>query len=343
MIPLHPKISGVWARQIAAFGEVKIEHAWPHGNEAASWVFPPGTSHAALHAGATVEVFDGGIRVWVGVLQEPGLDGGMSARGLWTEGQGAQSLNASGALTSNPRDAVAQAKARGALSWGDYSAIADLPGGLTPSDANSMFTVAGLLDAWADSTGVRWGVGPDGNVQAYADPTAPVWLVPHAAAGRGLTPAADDFATHLYGIYLVDADTRALTDAVADAVALAAYGRRVEKTVDLTNLGPITSTAAETALAGFLALAATRLQFADGLDLQAGQILTIGGAPAPLSQVRAGQVVRLLGVRDPRGAGGLQNHTDVLIGKSVFTTATQTLSIAPVNAAPRGLRGALSS
>lgn len=337
-VNLHPKIEGVWARQIASFGEVKIEHAWPHGNASASWAFPAGTSHRALHAGATVEIFDGGVRVWKGILQEPGLDGSMSARGLWTEGKDALALNGSGASTTYVSDAVDAAKTRGALTWGSHS----LPFVPVDSDNKGIFSVAGLLDEWAAKDGKRWGLDPNGNVLAYADPTTPSWHVPHAAAGRGLTPADDDFATDLYGVYLVAGEERAIVT-VGDSAARTAYGRRVERTVDLTNLGPMSAAQATATLQNTLNLSAARLRFADGLDLQHGQITTPGGAPAPLSQVRAGQVVRLHGVKDPRGVNGIVNYTDVLIGKSAFDTSTQTLSIAPVDAAPRGFGDALET
>lgn len=338
-VNLHPKIEGVWARQIAAFGEVEIEHAWPHGNESASWAFPPGTSHKALHAGASVEIFDGGLRVWKGILQEPGLDGAMKARGLWSEGLDALAIDSVARFTTNPDYAVNDGIARGALTWKTTrGGVQELPSAAISTDANVILSVSGLLDAWAAKEGKRWGIDPDGNLRHYADPTTPSWHVPHAAAGRGLTPADDDFATHLYGIYNIGGDERGLVT-VGDADAQTAYGRRVERTVDLTNLGPIPASQATTALQNTLALAATRLRFADGLDLTHGQITTPGGAPAPLSQVRAGQVVRLHGVKDPRGVNGIRNYTDVLIGKSTFRTETQTLSIAPVNAAPRGLEG----
>lgn len=339
---LHPKIEGVWARQIAAYGEVKIEHAWPHGDDAASWTFPAGTAHRALHAGATVEIYDGGLRVWKGILQEPGVDGSMSARGLWTEGQDALAVDSLGRVTTNPDWAVNDSITRGALTWNTTRQTTNVLL-TTPlvADEKTIFSVAGLLDQWTAKEGLRWGVF-SGEVAVYADPKTPRWHVPQAASGRGLTPADDDFATHLYGVYLVDTETRAMVS-VGDEAARSAYGRRVERTVDLTNLGPIDATAATNALQNTLALSAARLRFADGLDLRAGQITTPGGTPAPLSQVRAGQVVRLHGVKDPRGVNGIQNYTDVLIGKSAFNTDTQTLSIAPVDAAPRGLGDALGT
>lgn len=342
MTLLHPRIDGIWARQIGPFGEVEIEHAWPHGNESASWAFLPGTSHRVLRAGAPVSIYAGGVRVWRGRLQEPGTDGQITASGLWTEALDSRAMNAAGIPTSWVHDAVDEAITRGALSWGDHSVLPETPAVAGDTGYEPMM-VNDVLDLWADQTGQRWGLDPDGNVLLYADANAPrLWVVPYAAAGRGLTVADDDFATDLYGKYQ-DTSTSTAYVTVTDLAARAQYGRLVEREVDLTPLGVITSAEATTALQNALALAVTRLRFTEGLDLMAGQILTSGGAPAPLPLVRAGHVVRLLGVRDVRTVFGLRNYTDVLIGKSTYNSDDRTLSITPVDPASRGLRGALES
>lgn len=327
---LSVRVGGQWLSSIAAYGPVTIEDG-EHGSESASWQMSPTVQHPALRGNRLVQVYDGGLCVWLGTLIEPGATGDYSARGIWHQAESAPALNASGDVTAWPNDAIAQTFARGDISWQGSVAAADGEW----VDANSGLDLAGLLNGYTAERATRWTVSPTGVVSASADPTTPSWLVPHAAMGRGLTPAEDEFATHLVGTYLVSAGVIA-TETVGSDETAAAFGRR-SIPVDLRPLGFITPAKATSILTGMFLRAGARMGWAEGLELAHGQITTLGGIPAPLTQIRAGQMVRLAGIVDTSRANRLPAYTDIVIAKSRYTDGSGRIVLEPYGYAPRTL------
>jgi len=172
------------------------------------------------------------------------------------------------------------------------------------------------------------------------DANAPLlWQVPAAVAGKGLALAEDDFATYLIGRYLSTPETVS-TITQGDPAAMALWGRK-EVIVDLTPMGVITSSFALDQLNGRMALSAARLRFSEGLDLAHGQITTMGGAPAVLSQIRAGHRLRLQGVADKTRANSFAAYTDIVIGRVRYTDGSGRIAIDPVDLAARNLADVL--
>src|SRR5690348_9828641 len=71
--PLAVKVGGYWLHQIGAYSDLTITDRWPGGCFEASWTLelPVGYPHPALRRGASVQVLDGGLVVWSGILSEP--------------------------------------------------------------------------------------------------------------------------------------------------------------------------------------------------------------------------------------------------------------------------------
>lgn len=91
--PLHPRIAGTWARDVGTFSGPEVRsHA---GGSLARWHFlPEDTDHPALRAGSEVLLYDGGIAVWQGAVQEVNsATGEVIALGDWTA-DGARYLQA---------------------------------------------------------------------------------------------------------------------------------------------------------------------------------------------------------------------------------------------------------
>lgn len=331
---LSVKVAGQWLSSIGAYGPVTVEFGL-HGSEAASWEMSPTLGHRRLRGNALVEIFDGGLCIWVGTLIEPGMDGAYAAKGIWRQAEDAPALNSSGAMSTVPNDIITGANTRGDISWNYATSISTSAW----STANGELSLANVLDGYAAETGTRWVVSPTRVVSMQADPTAPKWHVPHAVAGRGLTPAEDEFVTHLVATYLVSAGAFA-TETMGSADSAAVFGRRAVP-VDLVPLGFITAARANAILTGMFLRAGARMGWAEGLDLAYGQIATVGGTVATLAQVQAGQMVRLAGTVDSSRAYAMSGHTDVVIASSRYREGSGRIQLTPLGAASRTLRDVL--
>lgn len=327
---LSVRIAGQSLHTIGAYGPVTVEFG-EHGSESASWEMPPSTRHPLLRGNKRVDVYDGGIRIWVGTLVEPGSDGQYFAKGLWRQAENAPALNGSGVMSTVPNDIINGASSRGDISWTYASSIS----ATAWSTSNGELSLADVLSGVAAESATRWVVSPDLTVSLVADPTTPRWHVPHAAAGRGLTPAEDEFVTHLVGNHLVSAGVFS-TQTVGSAEAAGVFGRR-SVPVDLVPLGFISGARANAILTGMFLRAGARMGWAEGLELGAGQITTPGGTPAGLQQVQAGHMVRLCGTADASRANILRAYTDIVIAKSRYTDGSGVITLEPQGYAPRTL------
>lgn len=329
---LSIKIAGVWLSSLTSHGPVTLEYGL-HGSEAASWEVPSTFRHPLMRGNKPVEIYDGGFRVWIGTLVEPGGDGQYSAIGIWRQAVGSPALTSAGAPTTIADTAIAEAYNRGEITWGYFSSIRATEWATTPITGD--MDLAQLLDGVATEQGLRWSVSPNYVVSLTADPTTPRWHVPHAVAGEGLTPAEDEFFTHIVARYLSGASTWA-TVTVGSADAAAVFGRRTG-IADLTPMGIIGAPRATSVATGMFLQSGARMGWAQGLTLNLGQIVTPGGIAAPLAQVQAMQMVRLEGVLDTSRPYLLPSSLDVVIGSSRYSEAEKTITISPVGYAPRTL------
>lgn len=326
---LHPFVGTRWLRSIGPFGPVTLSYVWPHGSDTATWQMKPGFTHPDLRAGVRVEVFAGGAKVWRGTLAEPGTDGVMHALGSWHDAQGVAAMTGATAPTTIPDTAIDAAIARAAVSWARPVSLSSVA---WSGDPSVEINLDELLDSWAEGAGLRWYVDPFGNVRAAVDPTTPMWQVPSAVAGRGLTLDQSEYYGRIYGRYLIG--TGSWTFAVAGTSP-------PEKVIDLTELGVITSTRANAEVQNRYLLSGARRGWADGLNLSRGQITTMGGTPAPLSMIQAGQMIRLQGVIDPSRDTRITSYVDVVIGESIYTEGEDQIQLKPVGLAPRNLADVL--
>lgn len=332
---LSAKVGGRWLASIGAHGPITVEYG-RHGAEAASWEMNADLRHQLLRGNVSVDIYDGGTCVWPGTLVEPSSDGKYMARGLWHQAETTYALDGVGDMTSNPYDAIAWARDRGDLTWGsDWTTFPYAAWG-SPTEP---MRLSELLDAYTAEQGTRWYVAADKNVYHAADPTTPKWVVPHAVAGRGLTPAEDEFFTHLAGRYK-DAGGVYRTTIVGSADAAAVFGRRLEL-VDLADLGNTTSTRAIQVLTGMLLKSGARMGWGEGLELGYGQIATPGGTPAALNQIASLQMVRLNGTVDTSRPYLLRGYTDIVLDSVKYTDGAKTITLTPMGYAPRTLGDAL--
>lgn len=332
---LSVKIGGAWLSSLAAYGPVTVEFG-EHGSEAASWEMDSTFRHPLLRGSQTVQIYDGGFPIWSGRLVEPGSGGEFSALGAWRQAETALAMNTSNVPTTVPNDAIAGAVSRGEISWTGTVSAATW-GGTNP---DPKMTLATLLDGYADEAGLRWYVTPANTVTTQADPTTPQWLVPHAVAGRGLTPADDDFATHLVGTYLTGTSTYS-SRTIGSASSATVFGRRT-KWVDLTPMGVISAARADSVLTGMFLLSGARMGWGEGLELSRSQITTMGGTLAPLAQISSLQMIRLAGTIDTSRANLLSAYTDIVIGTSRYTDGSDEITLTPMGYAPRNLEDVLT-
>lgn len=333
---LRVKVADAWLAQIGSYGPVTVEYGL-HGSEAASWEMSPTLRHSLLRGNQIVEVFDGGLCIWCGTLIEPGSDGQYAAKGLWHQAEATPALTTGGSFSTTPDAAITGASTRGDISWGYETSIS----ATAWATANGELTLAEVLNGYAAEAGVRWVVSPNRVVSVVVDPTTPKWHVPHAVAGRGLTPADDEFVTHLVGRFLISAGVFDIVT-VGSADAAAVFGRRPVP-VDLIPLGFITSTRATSILTGMFLQAGARMGWSEGLDLTYGQITSPGATAAALAQVQAGQMVRLSGTIDTSRAYRLPGSTDLVIETSRYTDGSGRIQLTPLGYAPRNLDEVLTA
>lgn len=331
---VHPVVNGRWLSEVGSWSGLKFSHG-PHGALRASWQMREGIRHHNIRAGALVTLMQGGLPVWRGFLNEPGRDGAMSGLGLWEEAKGAAALDGTNNPTSEPRDAVGRAVLRGALRWGSREE-------LYPGEAKQWTdapypnqSVADLLDKVATDTGTRWFIDDySAMLRTAPDPTVPKWMVPHAVAGSGLTPADDNVATHLIGSFF----SAPGTPGTAIRGAVGPSGLRIEQHVNLSDRGFITQAEAEAILDAMLGTGVGQIGWADGLSLGRGDLFTLGGSVASPSLPRPGQMIRLAGVWDDRLASPT-GYTDVVIEETEYDEDGDRVQVKPKGLQARTLAG----
>jgi hypothetical protein len=326
------RVGGVWLNDVGPWGGLSYSTKWPGGcDEATVTVYlPPTFRHPALSQGKRFEVMDGSSCVWLGQVGHVDWSTGeVTADGLYAAASRFPSLAADGTASARAGVAVDQAISRGAP-WSGRSGFPTL----TIADAestNGLNTVAQVLDAAADESGLRWAVFEDGIVAMSADPTSPKWQI-----APGLVELGQDdteFATQLVVRYF-DSGTSSYTTLIkADSTSVAMYGV-VEQPVDLTGWGPMTASKATAKANGILAKGRARLGWTNSVTVGPYQLKTMGDLPADLSMVKAGQVVRAHGIYDARN---LTPYRDLVIGKCSYSPGDGTVTLEPVDTQPQTL------
>lgn len=328
-----------WLHALCRVGDLRWKHGADGGCLEASWNISLRSGKLptpVLRRGALVEIFDGVVRVWVGILSEPGDDLSASqAAGPMSDAEKYLCLSGT-AATANVDTGITQAIADG---W-RVTYRADAPTGIPKREPQYLHDA---IAAAATGAGKRATVRADGILRFESDPTTPSYLLAPGLATLGR--ADEDWATHVYCYYVSQkSGTPSSPSAWATAVATAAdtttYGRSVEY-VDLQDRDLLTPTQASQIAAGILAKTGARLTPTGGLTVSSLQLRDIGGQRAPLAHVEAGRMVRLLGVRTPEGSG--MTAFDMVIGSVDYVDGSGQITLNPLGLAARNLADVIAS
>lgn len=278
------------------------------------------TDPPLVQPGTLMEIFCGSRRTWLGRINDWDRESGqVVGRGIHTDAYTIPALDGSGAATRDLGTALATAAA---APWSWLVRNLDVGAVTATGDSTEPLTMGALMDQIAEQTGQRWGQGVNYDLFLRTDPTTPRWLASPGSSVFGATN--EDRPTHLVGRYFDG--TNNLTTVRGEGAPARA------EMVDLTERGTLTLAQAEAILDANLARMGSRNGWVNGATLHREQITTKGGTPAALETVRAGTMVRALGV----GYAGMGSSSpDVVIGKTRYTAGEDTIYIEPVNTAPR--------
>jgi hypothetical protein len=285
---LEVVVEGRYLSALAPWGELGWSNRWPGGCYQASWglTLPRGARHPLLHRGAFVQLMQGPVCRWCGQLGEPNwTDGLFTAYGLARAAGGFVALD--GALNSTTTPSVAAAYAVDA-GW-PVTVDASVPTAALTTTTDQVLMLDRLLDASADEQGQRWSVRADAVLRMEPDPTAPTWQIRPAVAD--LSTAEDNYSSTVVVVYINTSGTYSKL-VHTDGAAVAEHGVW-QKPVDFTAYGRMDATTAGNIAGGLLAKGRSELGWANGLTVTPSELMTIGGQPAAMTRVRAGQLVRV--------------------------------------------------
>lgn len=327
-------LGGTWLSSLSdspVWGDLTVEHRWPLGCWEATWSMtttsrkrPP-----ALTANARTEVFLGSHCIWSGQLTEPDWAGGrFVAQGYCRQGESVPCMTAFGMTTSVPDVAIDNAISARWVDWLRTASISSTAyavtdTGVTTDATDDLNSLAALLDAYTGDNQLRWGVDPMRRVYAAPDPTTPTWDVSPDTDPMGVS--AEVLASTIAARYI--------TNAVGDLATMVVGVGGPVVMVDLTSRGQITAAKAQTICQNILAQTAATTGWTNGITVSRAQVMR-GGIHPHLGLVTAGQMVRLLGQRDPRG---LDANTNVVVGASLWDATADTVALSPVDLVDRDL------
>lgn len=307
---------------------------------------PAAFSHPLLRRGTLVELMDGPYRVGSPfIMSEPSVGSGLdnpwqiTCVGIGREVEGDSTflaLDSLGNTNNIGTTVVDQAILRG---WRIDGRDPTIPAGgvSTLSTTDDLKSVGAVLTEIAQVSDKRWGVRQDNFVSLLADPVAPTWQVTPDTVELGT--ADDDYATVVYGRYYNSGAGNALATVTASTSAAntqTVFGRK-EYPADLTAMGPMPTGNAQIIVNTILAKSRGRLAWTNGLTLTSNELLSIGGVPAALSMVEAGQMVRLNGISNDLLEYNGQTWLDIIIGETRYVDGAQTITINPLGLAARDL------
>ena len=314
------------------------------GPSQASWKLDadPNSSPVNLGRGCLVEVYDGPALVFSGVLSEParGRPWEMFARGM---ASAADVFATRGVRV--PDTAVDDAITRG---WDVYRDDTLSASAFTPSPTNDQPYpyVSDLLDAWASSAALRWGVDANRVVFARADDTTPTWVYISDDAVMGV--ADDDYVSLVSARYVSEVagtppqpsvwttlDTTTGAYAAIGTEAKARWGPK-ELHLDLSDVGLLTDPQAQAIVDGVLLDRCARLGYTNGFTATPLNLRHYAtGAPARLPQVKAGDMVRMMTVLDTAGNLDVGLSVDVILGEVTYDEAQMSATCSPMGLVPR--------
>lgn len=333
---MNVRVGDVWLSDIAPWGEL----GWTtdeHGCKDAAWsvYLPHGDRHPALTRGAPVEIVDGPVVIWAGLLDLLNWnEGTFGAKGFSYDAENFVAIDTLGAATATPSDAVDGAIARG---WRVTRGVG-IPTTAFSANTDASLRVGALLTSSADELGQRWSVRADGVVRMEADSTDIDWLIRPGLVELGL--ASEEWASSIVVTYL-DMGSAPANTIVSDSEAASRFEVK-EYPLDLTPLGPMDLARAQGYAQGVLDKGKARLGWTSPIEVSTSDIMTAGGERADLTLVRSGQVARaFLGFDDIVSLGG-RTHLDVAIGSTSYADESNVLTIGPVGSVAQTLSEVVS-
>lgn len=316
---------------VGGIGGLKYSDAADGGCEQASWTMtlPPGSTHPSLVIGQAARVQVGPASVWCGNVTDIEREGSrwsFSAAGRQADLRDTLALTVALDTTSTPDTAIAFAQSVGV----DVTLPASLSAVpfANADETIAVNTVGDLLNAWSDSVSKRWGVDADARIFATADPTVPTLALAPGTVQVGL--ADEDYVSQLYGRFQSGPNqyvTAVATDPTATVVRMQA--------VDLTPLGVIDMTKANSILQGMLARSKGRYSWTSAVTVTSKQLRTMGGEEVYLPWVKAQTMVRAYGVLQEQGPP--LPYLDYVLGRVERDADADTLTLSPTNLAARNL------
>lgn len=339
------RVAGKLLHEFSIVGDLDWSHDVDGGCRDASWSmsgFAANVPAPFLRRGATVEVFEGLRRVWLGVLTEPGQGAVREcfAHGMMSEAARFMAFTDVAGVptpTTNVDAAITQAIADG---W-NVTYTGDAPAGVASEEPQRLDAA---IFAASTAASKRATVRADGVLRFETDATTPS-LVLMPGVGE-LGRADEDYVTHVVVYYVksvsgtppVADDWGTVTVANEDAATL--HGRSTSY-VDLTERGVLAEEEVTRFAAGLLARGGARLSFTSGLTVTAHQLRTLGLQALSLAAVDAGVMVRLMGVRTPEL--GKSSVLDVVVGSTSYRDGSGEITLNPVGLAARNLADVIAS
>lgn len=290
--------------------------------------------HPALTYPTPTELAFGPVWLWSGALDEPNWDTGeMVAIGSARDGETAVAITGAGVSSTAPNTVINAGIANGGLSWRRVGNFGTTPVGQSGS-SGGLVTVGSVLDQWAQENDSGWAVTPGRDV--VVRPPKPAghvdWYVLPEAGNLG--SASDNRVDRIFLRY-INSSTHQRTTLMYPTTGPS----RIQKPADITDRGE-KSAAQATAIAAALwkQQLAAQSGWANGLRITPGMLYTPGGSLADLALPKGGDVVRLLGQRDPRG---LDLHIDFEIEDTEYDWEDDALQVNPVGRAARDTESVL--
>jgi hypothetical protein len=333
-------VGGQKVDTLAPISELVLACEWPQGSGlgvggpvSASFgiILPPSKRPGWLVKNALAEVRMDGLCLLAGFVAEVDwIEGRVSINGAATEGGTTLCLDGSGATSSTPDTILDAAISRGALSWNRPASISTTP--LVTGDATAALNyVTDMLGQFGKAnTGSRVYVDPARSVRIGSDPTTPGIVV---EAGSGELPwVSEDQATRLAGRW---ADASGVL-----STAFAGSGA-IERAIDMTPLGPLTSTQASTILGNILTQL-TSGGWGGGLTLTTNQIIGTPHLATVFLLAAQGLMVRLNGQRDPRPDRLPVSCVDFIVERAEWHVADNVIVLTPRGMVAREFAAVLS-
>lgn len=324
-------VDGRWQSLESMPGDISMSTVYPGGSDELSWTPGVVTSAHRFRGGELVAAYIGGYCVWAGSLVEPDpSQPQLTAQGAWREGDWYMALDGSGNASQSPDGAIDQAIARG-LDWTRPASIR--LSAIAIDVSSGPVRLSNLLDTYVTANNLRWGVNNNREVIAFGDLTVPAYQTLPQAGGNGY--ALDNYVTQLFGRYINLSSVASTTSSTGDE----SHGHR-EDITDLTPRGQISAATAQGILANLVGEGLAVPQWTEPLQFTFGEILTMGGVPAPLETVPAGRVLRVHGGFELAQRLNGSMYLDMLMGQTQL--AGGVLTVQPLQVAARNLTDVLA-